>query len=47
VIATVPPTEVRSCECGNVFFDVGRCVIEDFDQVVVLATSTRPDTPSA
>jgi hypothetical protein len=45
VVATVPPTEVRRCECGNVFFDVGRCVIEDFDEVVALAVSTRPGAP--
>jgi hypothetical protein len=45
VIATLLPIEMRSCECGNVFFDVGRCVIEDFDQVVVRQPQLDQTTP--
>jgi hypothetical protein len=46
VVATIPNTESRHCECGNVFLDVGRCVIKDFDEVVVLAVFTRTGEPS-
>jgi len=44
VLASQPADEVRSCECGNPRFDVGRLSVDDHDELVLLATSSRPGT---
>ncbi len=44
-LPSLPLDEVRGCECGNLFFDVGRFCVQDHDELVLLATAARPDTP--
>ena len=35
-------SEIRSCQCDNLFLDVDCFVIEDTGEVVLLSTATRP-----
>jgi hypothetical protein len=36
------PWEPGSCACRNVHQDYGRLVVDDYDELVILATASRP-----
>jgi hypothetical protein len=46
VIPSDAPPEVRDCGCGNIHAEAGRLVVDDWDDFVVLATSSCPPDPS-